>query len=187
MKSVFFFRISLRYYLRDEKKRLVNVPYVDNSYKWGGGGILSNVTDLCKLGNKLIYYYQSSDTVDEKKFLKASTMRSQVWSTQSKPERSADREVFFEHDYDVTYGLGWNLCFDRNRDLKYVYHTGGAVGATSCLLIAPNNKSNYNEKTDTHTPNGVCVAVLCNSQDVGDIVKFSYLISKIFADESNEY
>ena len=39
--------------------RLVNVPYVDCSYKWGGGGMLSNVRDLTRFGNAMLYSYQS--------------------------------------------------------------------------------------------------------------------------------
>ena len=35
-----------RYYVRDKHHRLKNAPYVDCSYKWAGGGLLSNVSDL---------------------------------------------------------------------------------------------------------------------------------------------
>lgn len=77
-----------KYYLRDSNKRLINVPYVDVSYKYGGGGILSNVYDLCKLGNNLIASYQDcNDDGSTRKLLKASTMRNQVWATQANPER----------------------------------------------------------------------------------------------------
>ncbi len=51
------FRWLFRYY--DRKKRdLKNVPAVDNSYKWGGGGILSNVHDLLKFGNAMLNSFQ---------------------------------------------------------------------------------------------------------------------------------
>lgn len=166
------------------------MPYVDVSYKYGGGGILSNVYDLATLGNKLLTFYQSHDDDEAagggKKFLKSSTIRSQVWSVQSKPERNESREIFFENDLDVSYGLGWNVCFDRNKELKYVYHTGGAVGATSCLLIAPQsstNNSGTGSKVSVQTPNGICVAVLCNSQDVAEIVPFCFNISRIFSED----
>ena len=45
-----FFRIFSRYYKRNNSHSLCNVPYVDNSYKWSGGGFLSNVDDLMKFG-----------------------------------------------------------------------------------------------------------------------------------------
>nr|XP_058913723.1 serine beta-lactamase-like protein LACTB, mitochondrial isoform X4 [Kogia breviceps] len=32
-----------RFYVYNKKRRLVNTPYVDNSYKWAGGGFLSTV------------------------------------------------------------------------------------------------------------------------------------------------
>jgi serine beta-lactamase-like protein LACTB len=85
-----------KHYLRDSNKRLVNVPYVDVSYKYGGGGILSNVYDLCKLGNKLVGFYQDTNGQESSGgFLKASTMRQLVWSTQSKPERWAEYDKIF--------------------------------------------------------------------------------------------
>ena len=38
--------------------KLLNAPYVDNSYKWAGGGLLSNVDDLLKFGNIMLYSYK---------------------------------------------------------------------------------------------------------------------------------
>lgn len=49
-----------RYYVRDKFGRLKNAPYVDNSYKWAGGGFLSTVGDLCKFGNAMLYASQTS-------------------------------------------------------------------------------------------------------------------------------
>ena len=39
----------------------MNAPYVDNSYKWGGGGFLSTVGDLVHFGNCLLYARQIGD------------------------------------------------------------------------------------------------------------------------------
>lgn len=36
----------------------MNAPYVDNSYKWAGGGFLSTVKDLIQFGNSLLYAKQ---------------------------------------------------------------------------------------------------------------------------------
>lgn len=47
------------YYVRDKLGRLKNAPYVDNSYKWAGGGFLSTVGDLCKFGNAMLYASQA--------------------------------------------------------------------------------------------------------------------------------
>jgi hypothetical protein len=43
---------------RDSWHRLRNAPYVDNSYKWAGGGFLSNVQDLVKFGNAMLFSFQ---------------------------------------------------------------------------------------------------------------------------------
>jgi len=55
-----------QYYIRDEHHRLKNAPYVDNSYKWAGGGFLSNVGDLVKFGNAMLYSYQHKGTEAQK-------------------------------------------------------------------------------------------------------------------------
>ncbi|KAK6011746.1 hypothetical protein OSTOST_23158, partial [Ostertagia ostertagi] len=43
------------YYKRNKKHLLENCPEVDNSYKWAGGGLLSNVTDLLIFANAILY------------------------------------------------------------------------------------------------------------------------------------
>ena len=50
-----------KYYVRDKHHRLRNAPYVDTSYKWAGGGFLSNVGDLVKFGNAMLYSYQQKN------------------------------------------------------------------------------------------------------------------------------
>ena len=50
-----------RNYVRDKHHRLRNAPYVDNSYKWAGGGFLSTVGDLVKFGNAMLYSYQQKN------------------------------------------------------------------------------------------------------------------------------
>ena len=50
-----------RYYVRDQHHRLKNAPYVDNSYKWAGGGFLSTVGDLVRFGNAMLYSSQQNN------------------------------------------------------------------------------------------------------------------------------
>jgi len=50
-----------KYYVRDKHHRLNNAPYVDNSYKWAGGGFLSTAQDLTRFGNAMLYSYQKKD------------------------------------------------------------------------------------------------------------------------------
>ncbi len=165
-----------KYYMRNEKKRLVNVPCVDNSYKFAGGGLLSTASDLLKFGNRMLVMYQSNR---EGNFLKSETIANLLWTAQSKPEnaKAKDRELLCKPYETVSYGLGWFVCFDKDNKLKYVYHTGGAVGATSCLMIIPDREFDSSEKD---TPRGTVVSVLCNSHDSSEIVKFTLKVAEFF-------
>jgi serine beta-lactamase-like protein LACTB len=169
--------------MRNDKKRLVNVPSVDNSYKWAGGGILSNVTDLIKFGNKMLYFYQSNSD-DGTNFLQAKTLKNLVWAHQSNPfDDPKDKQPLSEPNEVISYGLGWKVCFDRNtKNIKYVYHTGGAMGAVSCLLIIPDNELKIEsiEALKQKETSGIVVAVLCNSHDVSNIVKFTLKVADYF-------
>ena len=37
--------------MRESSGLLRNTPYVDNSYKWAGGGLVSTAEDLVQFGN----------------------------------------------------------------------------------------------------------------------------------------
>jgi serine beta-lactamase-like protein LACTB len=41
----------------------VNAANVDNSYKWAGGGFLSNVSDLVSFGNAMLFSYQAGNAM----------------------------------------------------------------------------------------------------------------------------
>ncbi len=47
--------------MRNEKGQLINTPYVDNCYKWAGGGFISTSEDLIKFGNAILYSSQVED------------------------------------------------------------------------------------------------------------------------------
>lgn len=126
----------------------------------------------------MLHLYQSEDT--NTKFLKSSTIKSLVWAHQSNPEdtKANNKNYFVDKDSKLSYGLGWLVCLNKkNGEVNYVYHTGGAVGATSCLLIKPDNK---NLNADKAKPQGVVVAVLCNYQDTTEIAKFTLQLAKIY-------
>jgi len=244
-----------RYYVRDKHHKLKNAPYVDNSYKWAGGGFLSSVGDLIRFGSMMLYSFQQTKVTSKPKtevigdksaettskpsvvtpspdpptsseapseselpispsvpqspqpsnpeegegsggslikeitekpldkvdyhpgpfaavnkakppvrylpgFLRASTV-AELW----KPQPGAS--VGWGGD-TLGYGLGWAVRskkkvagFARD-DFFYVSHTGGAIGASSVLLIAPKPV-----KQDSMLPQGVVVAILCNMQGVG--------------------
>lgn len=42
--------------------KLCNAPYVENSYKWAGGGLLSTVPDLLKFGKIMLYSFKGGNS-----------------------------------------------------------------------------------------------------------------------------
>lgn len=91
-----------------------NAPYVDNSYKWAGGGFLSTSNDLARFGRVLL----------SGRLLKPETLRL-LWTSQ----RLASGE-------ETGYGMGWRTTHD-SAGRPWVSHTGGGMGATSHLIIYP--------------------------------------------------
>lgn len=164
-----------KYYKRNSSAQLVNVPEVDSSYKYAGGGILSTTGDLIKFGNYMLDLYQSNLRHGEKLLIRPETIKSLIWSAHSEIPIRNNEDKFIEiNSIKTSYGLGWFLDIDKHSNqLEYAYHTGGAVGASSCLLISPNRTKN----------GGVVVSVLCNTQDVKKIVQFTKSVSQIFTTE----
>lgn len=118
-----------RAYLRTEDGRIINAPYVDNSNKWSGGGFLSTAEDLVRFG-----FAHLDGTL-----LRPETVEL-LWTSQV--TRAGQR---------TGYGIGWRESFQEGR--RVVYHTGGAVGGTTVLVIYPGAE--------------VVVAILTNIQGAG--------------------
>ncbi len=95
-----------------------NAPYVDNSYKWAGGGFLSTAEDLARLGRNLL---------DARGGLKRETI-DLLWAPQK-----------LKNGQSTDYGIGWGNVVD-SLGRRWVGHTGGAMGGTSYLLIYPEQK-----------------------------------------------
>lgn len=158
-----------RCYVYNKKGRLVNAPYVDNSYKWAGGGFLSSVGDLLKFGNALLYSYQAGQfrNTDGKLlpgYLKPDTV-AMMWTPVPKTEVSWDR--------DGKYAMAWAVvekkqqCGFCRQQRHYASHTGGAVGASSVLLILPEElDSGAEDAAVVAPPRGVIVSIICNMQSV---------------------
>lgn len=145
----------------------MNCPYVDNSYKWAGGGFLSTVGDLLLFGNAMLYSYQLIDMTDTSGllpgFLKPHTAKA-LWAPVDKTEASWDK--------DGRYAQGW-LVVEKQQKYgqcrmrrHYVSHTGGAVGASSVLLVLPSERLKASGQKAT-PPQGVVVAIMTNMQSVG--------------------
>nr|CAD7395470.1 unnamed protein product [Timema poppensis] len=149
---------SQLYYVKNPKtKRLLNAPYVDNSYKWAGGGFLSTVGDLLKFGDAMLYSYQYQNQPGLLAgYLQPKTM-SALWTPQPSTAMKWGRED--------GYGMGWVVVPQRQEygwgDAQQFAtgHSGGAVGASSVLVVIPKEGGSL-------PPSGVSVAILVNLQDV---------------------
>ncbi|XP_024136707.1 serine beta-lactamase-like protein LACTB, mitochondrial isoform X1 [Oryzias melastigma] len=153
-----------RFYCLNKKGRVVNSPYVDNSYKWAGGGFLSTVGDLLQFGNALLYSYQVAHLKDAESllpgFLKPKTAV-EMWTPVDRTEPSWDKDGLYAQGWLVVEKLQkFGQCRKRRH---YVSHTGGAVGASSVLLVLPSDGADQNPVP----PRGVVVTIVTNMQSVG--------------------
>lgn len=107
-----------RFYTRDETTGVVrNAAFVDNSYKWAGGGFLSTAEDLVAFGNSLL----------EGRLLKPETV-ALLWTSQKTKDGK-----------DTEYGIGWTVDRD-SKGRRRVRHSGGAMGGTANLVIYPEER-----------------------------------------------
>lgn len=101
------------FYERTGDGALINAPYVDNSYKWAGGGFLSTPEDLLRFANAHLREH----------FLKPETL--DVWWTS---QRNTAGE-------EVGYGIGWSV--EDISGNRVISHGGGSVGGSCWLGIVP--------------------------------------------------
>lgn len=106
----------VRFYEHDKEGRLVNAPYVDNSYKWAGGGFLSTPSDLVRFGFAML----------DGKVLQRKTIE-MLWT----PLR-------LESGKSTGYGLGWGSEEVDGR--RVISHGGGSVGGTTAFMIIPEER-----------------------------------------------
>jgi serine beta-lactamase-like protein LACTB, mitochondrial len=91
-----------------------NAPFVDNSYKWEGGGFLSTAEDLAKFGSALL----------QPGFLKQESLRLLFTSQKTWDGKETD------------YGIGWSVGTSKSGQKVYA-HNGGAAGGSSRLILYP--------------------------------------------------
>lgn len=103
-----------RFYELNKDGAAVNGPYVDNSYKWAGGGFLSTAEDLTTFGNSLLRPGFLSDASRKTLFTSQKTAAGE----------------------ETRYGIGWGVHTTKTG--KKIYeHAGGAVGGSSQLILYP--------------------------------------------------
>jgi CubicO group peptidase (beta-lactamase class C family) len=107
-----------RFYTRtDSVGPVVNAPYVDNSYKWAGGGFLSTAEDLAQFGQQML----------DGRLLHPATV-ALLWTSQ----HTADGKA-------TDYGIGWDVEQD-SAGHRRISHSGGSVGGTARLVIYPDER-----------------------------------------------
>src|SRR6185295_10193883 len=94
-----------RFYSRTTTGALENAPYVDNSYKWAGGGFLSTPEDVARFGSALL----------RPGFLTADSLNRLF---------SAQKTIAGQ---PTNYGIGWGI--QKSQSGQRIYqHSGGSVG-----------------------------------------------------------
>ena len=101
-----------RFYVADSTGQVFNAPYVDNSYKWAGGGFLSTPEDMLAFANAHL----------EPGFLQAETLEMLFAS-----QRLRDGT-------ETGYGVGWRSATNEHGE-RIVSHTGGSVGGRTVLTL----------------------------------------------------
>ena len=109
--SIILHRAS--FYELNVSGRYVNARYVDNSYKWAGGGFISTTADLLKFGEAHMHPgYLSEATL----------------AMLTTPQVLANGDT-------TNYGIGWFV--GEEYGLKRISHGGGSIGGITDLLIYP--------------------------------------------------
>lgn len=101
-----------RFYALTDDGDIRNAPYVDNSYKWAGGGFLSTPEDLLRFGFAHL----------EPDFLEAGTLE-ELFTSQT-----------LANGEETGYGIGWRVR-TNDRGERIVEHGGGSVGGRTGLLV----------------------------------------------------
>ncbi len=112
--SIITFRA--RFYQQGANRVMSNAPFVDNSYKWAGGGFLSNSEDLLSLANSMM----------RGEGLKPATVKT-LFASQTLSDGTA-----------TNYGMGWYSGKDA-AGRNMVWHGGASVGARAILLLYPDH------------------------------------------------
>jgi CubicO group peptidase (beta-lactamase class C family) len=102
------------YYEQGSDSALINAPYVDNSYKWAGGGFLSTPEDLIRFGQAHMRPgYLKAETLEE--FQTSQVLR---------------------NGEATNYGIGWRIGTQEDGDIT-LGHSGGSVGGTTLMILIP--------------------------------------------------
>ena len=105
------------YYVRDAAGRVVNAPFVNNSYKWAGGGFLSTTEDVLRFADAHLDDAYLSESARKLLFTEQRTLAGE----------------------GVGYGFGWFIGGDGD-GRRLLLHSGGSVGGTSLMVMQPDTR-----------------------------------------------
>ncbi|MEX2479172.1 MAG: serine hydrolase domain-containing protein [Gracilimonas sp.] len=107
---------TLFYTYNDSTETNESAPYVDNSYKWAGGGFLSTTEDMIKFWEAhLSGGFLTTETLDH--FMA--------------PLQTSDGE-------STGYGFGWSTFIDSEGN-EWKGHSGGSVGGSTMFFLHRKN------------------------------------------------
>jgi serine beta-lactamase-like protein LACTB, mitochondrial len=103
---------NLTKFYEAQSGKVISAHFVDNSYKWAGGGFVGTTEDLCLFGQaNMKAGFLNQDVLDE-------------WMSSQK---TTEGKL-------TNYGIGWRT-FKRPNGQTYYGHSGGSVGGTTYFLI----------------------------------------------------
>lgn len=108
---------TLFYEYNDSTDTNEEAPYVDNSYKWAGGGFLSTTEDMTHFG---------------KAHLSAGFLDQKTLDRFMAPLQTSDGE-------STGYGFGWSTIIDSEGN-EWKGHSGGSVGGSTMFLLHRENE-----------------------------------------------
>ncbi len=106
-----------QFYRTSSFKRVVYAKHVSNEYKVASGGFLSTSEDIVRFGNEILF--------------------PKLLSKQAISEIVTSQKL--NNGWKTGYGIGFSVGKSKKDTPKY-YHTGGGVGASTLLLIYPNEE-----------------------------------------------
>lgn len=99
------------YVWHEADRKNVEAPYVDNSYKWAGGGFIGTTEDLIRFG---------------KAFLEQEYLSEDIQHELMDPQQTSDGKT-------TNYGMGWSTWNHNGSTWKG--HSGGSVGGSTMFMI----------------------------------------------------
>ena len=112
--SIILHRAS--FYQVNDHMDFENAPYVDNSYKWAGGGFISTTLDLLKFGEAhMAPGYLSAPTL----------------------ELLTTPQILTNGD-TTSYGIGWFVGYEKGK--KRISHGGGSIGGITDFVVYPEDE-----------------------------------------------